>query len=105
MLGGKAPTLEQRYEQAHIVAIVRVKDRVWDKGELSARVEVLESFKGPASFDAIRTTGSTCGMRLRVDEQSIVFLDQKRFGMSSDTILEGEIAKVLPALRRLKSQR
>jgi hypothetical protein len=105
LLGSQTPTLEQRYERAHIVALVRVKERHWDKGELTARVEVVESFKGPVAFDAVTTSGSTCAMRLTVDEESIVFLDARRVGMAGDSILEAEIAKALPALRRMKSAR
>lgn len=102
MLGYTPPTLEQRYQRADIVALVRVRAKHESERGVTAQVEVVESFKGPASFNTVNTTGSTCGMRFWIGEQSIVFLDAKRFGMGTDSLLEGDIAKALPVVRRLK---
>ena len=104
-LGYAPPTLEQRYERAYIVALVRVKAKNESERGVTAQVEVVKSFKGPVSFNTVSTTGSTCGMRLWIGEQSIVFLDTKHFGMGTDSLLEGDIAKALPVLRRLKSSK
>jgi hypothetical protein len=69
-------------------------------------VEVVESFKGPASFEAAYTSGSTCGLPMHPGTEYVMFMDDRFYTETVFAALwDDAIAKALPSLRQLRTAR
>jgi hypothetical protein len=106
------------YAEAEVVAYVRVTEVIlparpkpgapptpeyglMSPGE-TAKVVVLESFKGPADFTTIEAGNTSCGASFRVGQEFIFFSTSRRIVNSHGQVQEPEIPVTLSTIRQLR---
>ena len=107
--------MERLFGQSLVVAHVRVVEvlskyprREYDTGVergRAAKVEVVESFKGPADFSSVTSEMNSCGIDFWMGRELVIFSGEPLVLNSIRTRVNQEIPRVLPILRTLRDRK
>lgn len=107
--------VERLFDESSVVAWIRVTE-LPSKGrwtaygtnvEMSrqARVEVIESFKGPRQLSSVSTVPTSCGMAFWKGQELLVFSDEKLVLHGLRVFRNEELRNALPRVRQLSEHK